>query len=1117
MADANLLQILSELNYGSRKNIGIQDILIFGNMKCAIETPSFLQNLETDGGFYALLEVYAFKCLKEDYFGQSGIYDINRIYFAKGTCVVYSNRKDLLGKDVKVFGNGNYGCTIKKQWGAKARDEGICALAFRRDNVTGKYVVKPNTIKPIEEADLKSTVLEGRLAQGFKYSDSIEGIAEFYGVKNYKELETVEDVSVNYKKTDERIDISKIDLNLVYHLNPPEESANLNAFLQELGEVQANKDAFAARIKRTLLEGLLAENRADYMGETYEEVAHDIFRRFVGYIAENYDKRLDKGETIKGKFFVDTLLDTLYSVRWNTGSKPNDERVAVRKKTIFDAIDEMKKCIPHDPELLYGLKPSSLNPDLGNMCERIPLLEDEIIMASSIIAVITGVGVESIVRNYNYCYRFNGLDKKTWFYSLIRNPYILGMMGSSLHLADIDKIYFGISRRYKNDDDSNPYTDKVVNEYRSTLQFLETLKRNASKNILVRKSALIRGDASEPYYNGKSARLFEMNGLPMTKDYIIGIRKMYPDERITLEERIIYPLVKTNPFTAKKIDEVAAEGMIDTIEMTRYNKKDEYVVLTSDMQKEVKIYQKLHEMGTQMTGITEEQVNEVIEQFEEMKGFKLESLQRDGIKLSMYRAGVLSGCAGSGKTTTSDCIVKVIQDKLEGYDLVFSTPTGKACRRLAEVVGKPVRTIHSQFGVGLDGEAFISKVFDKRIESKIAYFLDEMAMCNTDLLYDVVRHLGENDLIYFLGDIKQLPPIGKGVPFAALMDILPCVELGVSKRAAAGSLVNYNTTLINFLSDTEVVELMYDNQYFVKEDCNDASIPIKVVNMWNNLMSGVYADGKKYAEDDIQVITGYQSEEKGWSAPNLNVPLQNFLRKKDNKLFTHTNRQFFKNDRVIHVNTNSYELCRYDEVAPGVYQELVTFGMMNGEQGKLVGILRSDGVTIESFDYDKYENGEYGDYDADLAEARLERQDDLRDESILNDKRTYFIKVQVYDLSLQRDVYVLYRAHDIGDDMVSMDGARAFEGGDMRNVELAYALTAHKMQGSQNKAIIAPFGEKGSPSFINRNMINVIVTRSEEFVGMIGSVYGLDSAISQGRRCKSPTSADDVFSLLLEG
>ena len=73
-------------------------------------------------------------------------------------------------------------------------------------------------------------------------------------------------------------------------------------------------------------------------------------------------------------------------------------------------------------------------------------------------------------------------------------------------------------------------------------------------------------------------------------------------------------------------------------------------------------------------------------------------------------------------------------------------------------------------------------------------------------------------------------------------------------------------------------------------------------------------------------------------------------------------------------------------------------------------------------------------------------------------------------------------------------------GPDLRNLDLAYALTCHKMQGSQAQAVIIPLEKRSNPSFINRNMINTMITRSQGKVSLVGSIGNeYSSALSRGR------------------
>ena len=86
--------------------------------------------------------------------------------------------------------------------------------------------------------------------------------------------------------------------------------------------------------------------------------------------------------------------------------------------------------------------------------------------------------------------------------------------------------------------------------------------------------------------------------------------------------------------------------------------------------------------------------------------------------------------------------------------------------------------------------------------------------------------------------------------------------------------------------------------------------------------------------------------------------------------------------------------------------------------------------------------------------------------------------------------------------------------GDMNELALAYALTIHKMQGSQSKYIIGAIGtELKDSTFINRNMLYTMVTRAEECVYLIGSVEdGMTSVLNNGRKIASGSRTHTLVS-----
>ena len=152
MADANLLEVLDTEGK-------LDNITIYGNIRCAIDKPSFLSDsIGISDGFFALVDVLALKCNGVDYFSEnSDYYDSKHTYFSKGSIVIALSDKSFIGKNVKVFGRTTKGCTIKKQRTNSSRD-GIVAFAWTKNN--GCWLVVPNKVVLLGDSDVKGSVLE---------------------------------------------------------------------------------------------------------------------------------------------------------------------------------------------------------------------------------------------------------------------------------------------------------------------------------------------------------------------------------------------------------------------------------------------------------------------------------------------------------------------------------------------------------------------------------------------------------------------------------------------------------------------------------------------------------------------------------------------------------------------------------------------------------------------------------------------------------------------------------------------------------------------------------------------------------------------------------------------
>lgn len=143
-------------------------------------------------------------------------------------------------------------------------------------------------------------------------------------------------------------------------------------------------------------------------------------------------------------------------------------------------------------------------------------------------------------------------------------------------------------------------------------------------------------------------------------------------------------------------------------------------------------------------------------------------------KIFVRPISVVCGAAGTGKTTIIRAIIKAIE-KAHGADASFLllAPTGKAADRIRDKTGKDASTIHSFLAKRgwLNPNLTLRASGGIREENITTYVIDEASMLDLELAATLFRAINWSTVqrVILVGDPNQLPPIGRGRVFADII------------------------------------------------------------------------------------------------------------------------------------------------------------------------------------------------------------------------------------------------------------------------------------------------------------------------------------------------------------
>lgn len=314
---------------------------------------------------------------------------------------------------------------------------------------------------------------------------------------------------------------------------------------------------------------------------------------------------------------------------------------------------------------------------------------------------------------------------------------------------------------------------KVTNlsyRYRSAIKYYLKLELEMSGSLAIQLSRLVSDFVSGEFLNSNGA---------------------FPDH-------------KNNYLTEKQVMDILDELETElSVVVVKSKAGDAYVYLYTNFVAEKKIVTLIKRFNkTSFAKSLPGQKEAFIAEYESRSGFNLADMQKRAVDLlANNKISILTGGPGSGKTTTLKAVKEFIdylvaQKTIKDGSVTLLAPTGKASRRMSEVLSCPAETIHRKLGIKGFGHDEDSEI--KRIDESFV-IVDESSMIDIHLFSTLLSAMGDDTNLILVGDKNQLPSVGAGLIFRDLIDSgkVPCVTLDKTFRQAGTSKLVSNARLMS--------------------------------------------------------------------------------------------------------------------------------------------------------------------------------------------------------------------------------------------------------------------------------------------------------------------------------
>ncbi len=419
----------------------------------------------------------------------------------------------------------------------------------------------------------------------------------------------------------------------------------------------------------------------------------------------------------------------------------------------------------------------------------------------------------------------------------------------------------------------------------------------------------------------------------------------------------------------------------------------------------------------------DERLDARITKVQKRNGIELDEYQILAVRESMQHGLlVITGGPGTGKTTTINMIIQLLEES--GQSILLAAPTGRAAKRMSETTGREAQTIHRLLEYNGAGIRDREDDFTEEKESQGMFERNEWNPLETDVV--IIDEMSMVD-IYLFASLLKAVSVGTRLILVGDVNQLPSVGPG------------------NVLKD------------IIKSEC------CSVVRLERIF--------RQAAESDI-VVNAHKINH------GENISLDN-----KSKDFFCLERGDYHGVQEVMLWLVRDKMPKYTDCTPFDVQVLTP--MKKGE----LGVARCNQIL------QKYLNPE------EPGKIQLEVHGTIfrEGDKVMQIKNNYQMPWRIegfHGVRIEEGTGVFNGDCGIIQEIDAMDKTITvafdeeklvtYSMGDVDELELAYAITIHKSQGSEYPAVVIPL-LGGPPVLMNRNLLYTAVTRGKKCVTLVGS------------------------------